>query len=167
VSFDAADFLAGLFGGGAAVVAGPEPAPSPEVLTTESAPAPSAEPDAGPDPFDGWVLRPDVYGRLGWEPPDLPEERRWWARARFDDLPTLAAYFPGSVRRVEDGPCQWCGRREWWRSKAWPDVVRCGWCSPPAPGVAVEWLSRPEAGPAEKSVAQEAGCCVSAGSVDV
>jgi hypothetical protein len=117
-------------------------------------------------PFPGWVRRPDVAGRMGWEPPDLPESRRWWARVQFEDLPTLAAYFPGSVHRPEDGPCQWCGRREWWQSQAWPDVLRCGRCSPPAPGVAVEWLRRPEAGPAGKSVAQAAGCCVPAESVD-
>lgn len=32
------------------------------------------KPDA--PPFPGWVRRPDVTGRLGWEPPGLPEERR-------------------------------------------------------------------------------------------
>ncbi len=37
--------------------------------------------------FSSWVLRPDVKGRMGWEPPDLPEEKRWWARYRFEDLP--------------------------------------------------------------------------------
>ena len=96
MSFDVADFLASLFGDGVAAVASPEPAPTPEDL--------AGEPDAGHDPFDGWVLRPDVTGRMGWEPPDLPESRRWWARARFEDLPTLAAYFPGSAHRPEDGP---------------------------------------------------------------
>ncbi len=63
-------------------------------------------------PFPGWVLRPDATGRLGWEPPGLPKDRRWWARARFEDLPTLAAYFPRSAHRPEDGPCCWCGRRQ-------------------------------------------------------
>lgn len=118
-------------------------------------------------PFPGWVRRPDVTGRLGWERPDLPEERRWWARVRVEDLPTLAAYFPGSGHRAEDGPCPWCGQREWWQSLVWPDVVRCGWCSPPAPGVAVERLRRPEAGPVGESVAQAAGCCDPVGAVDV
>lgn len=158
MSFDAADFLAGLFGDGAAAVASPGPAPMPA--------APAGEADAGPEPFEGWVLRPDVTGRMGWEPPDLPEERRWRARLRFEDLPTLAAYFPAFASRPEDGPCPWCGRRDWWRSQAWPDVVRCGRCSPPAPGVSVVWLNRPEAGPAGKSVAQAAGYCVTAGAVD-
>jgi hypothetical protein len=140
---------------------------SPTAAADTPDPAPTGEPDAGEDPFDGWVLRPDVTGRLGWEPPGLPEEERWWARARFEDLPTLAAYFPGSMDRPEGGRCDWCGRSDWWRSKAWPDVVRCGWCFPPVPGLPVEWLNRSEAGPVEKPLAQEAGCCVSAGSVDV
>jgi hypothetical protein len=140
--------------------------PTATVDAPKPAPAPSGEPNAGRVPFPDWVLRPDATGRLGWEPPWLSEERRWWARVRFDDLPTLAAYFPGSVHRPEDGPCCRCGRRDWWQSQAWPDVVRCGWCSPPAPGVAAEWLSRPGTDPAGKSVAQEAGCCVSAVGVD-
>jgi hypothetical protein len=114
-------------------------------------------------PYPGWVLRPDVTGRLGWEPPDLPESRRWWARCSFDDLPM----FPRVATRPGTGPCGWCGRSEWWRSILCPDVVRCGWCSPPAPGVAVEWLSRPESGPMAKPVAQEAACCVPARSVDI
>jgi hypothetical protein len=38
--------------------------------------------------FAGWVLRPDVDGRMGWEAPNLPEWARWWARFRFEDLPT-------------------------------------------------------------------------------
>jgi hypothetical protein len=39
-------------------------------------------------PFADWVLRPDVDGRLGWEAPNLPERVRWWARFRFEELPT-------------------------------------------------------------------------------
>jgi hypothetical protein len=97
----------------------------------------------------------------------LSESRRWWARMRFEDLPTLAAYFPGSVHRPEDRVCSWCGRREWWQSKAWPDVVRCGWCSAPAPGAPVVWLNRLEGGPMVKPVTQEACCCAPAGPVDV
>jgi len=100
-------------------------------------------------PFPGWVRRPDVTGRMGWEPPDFPESRRWWARARFEDLPTLAAYFPGSVHRPEHGPCPWCGRREWWRSIH--GAVVCGCCHPPAvPGLVAEWLNGPESPPTKK-----------------
>jgi hypothetical protein len=40
-------------------------------------PLPFDEADTGPD--DGWVLRPGARGRLGWEPADLPEAKRWWA----------------------------------------------------------------------------------------
>ncbi len=181
MSFDVADFLTSLFGDTAAAVAGPKLAPTPEALTTDTAPAPSGESDAGPDPFDGWVLRPDVSGRLGWEPPNLPESRRWWACCTDEELPTWddlvrgrvtirqwagGALYVRNAPADRQGACPWCGRRDWWRSKAWPDVVRCGWCSPPAPGVAVVWLSRPESGPVGKSVAQEAGCCVPAGSAD-
>jgi hypothetical protein len=141
-------------------------------------------------PFPGWIRRPDATGRLGWEPPGLPESRRWWACCTDDELPTWDDLLHGRVTigrwaggalyvRTSDGPdgptgthaglaaCSWCGRRQWWRSQAWPDVVRCGWCSPPVPGLPVEWLDRSEAGPIEKPVTQEAGCCVSAGSVNV
>jgi len=45
----------------------------------------------------------------------------------------------------DPGTCWNCGRRAWWRSVEWPDVLRCGNCHPPAPGVAVEWLNRKEA----------------------
>ena len=38
-------------------------------------------------PFAGWVRRPDIAGRMGWEAPDLPEWLRWWARCDFEDLP--------------------------------------------------------------------------------
>ena len=92
-------------------------------------------------PFADWVLRPDVTGRLGWEPPDLPDAVRWWARSTFDDLPTLRP----QPRRPGIDPCGWCGRRDWWRSVTWPDVVRCGWCHPPLSGPGIEWLNRGEA----------------------
>lgn len=36
-----------------------------------------------PNPFAGWVRRPDIDGRMGWEPPDLPETARWWSRIKF------------------------------------------------------------------------------------
>jgi hypothetical protein len=80
VSFDAADFLAGLFDGNPvpgriAPEAGPhmsdnapaleETAGGPTALADapEPAPAPSGKPGTGPGPFEGWVLRPDVTGR--------------------------------------------------------------------------------------------------------
>ena len=159
MDFDAMDFLTGLFRGDAVPSGigrdlGPQMTDNASALeetaggptapagAPEPAPTPSGAPDADAAPFPGWILRPDVTGRLGWEPPDLPEERRWWARARFEDLPTLAAYFRGSARRPEDGPCPWCGRREWWRSIH--GVVVCGHCHPPAvPGLVVEWLDAP------------------------
>lgn len=164
--------------------------PTATVDAPKPAPAPSGEPNAGRVPFPDWVLRPDATGRLGWEPPGLPESRRWWACCTDDELPTWDDLLHGRVTigrwaggalyvRTSDGPdgptgthaglaaCSWCGRRQWWRSQAWPDVVRCGWCSPPVPGLPVEWLDRSEAGPIEKPVTQEAGCCVSAGSVNV
>ena len=134
---------------------------APEAAPTRNSAA--VHPDARVAPFPGWVLRPDATGRLGWEPPGLPEERRWWARATFDDLPR----FPKRMASPGAGPCPWCGRREWWRSRTWPDVVRCGWCSPPVPGVPVERLNRSEVGPAGESIAQEPSGCVPAGSVDV
>jgi hypothetical protein len=45
------------------------------------------------------------------------------------------------ARRGGRAACFWCGHGTWWRSLAFPDVVRCGRCSPPAPGVAVQWLT--------------------------
>ncbi len=39
-------------------------------------------------PFPGWIERPDVDRRMGWEAPDTPETARWWTRRRFEDLPT-------------------------------------------------------------------------------
>jgi len=104
--------------------------------------APSGE---SPDAFAGWTFRPDVDGRMGWEPPDLHEVVRWWARATFDALPE-----PTHSPQPGIGPCGWCGRRDWWRSVRWSDVVRCGWCHAPASDGPVEWLNRLEVCPAEK-----------------
>lgn len=39
--------------------------------------------DADEARYADWILRPDVDGKLGWEPPDLPEAVRWWARMRI------------------------------------------------------------------------------------
>jgi len=166
MGFDAAAFLAELFDGSPAP-SGIGPAPEPPAAdgppATDS-PEPTAEalPEPTPSPFDGWVLRPDVTGRLGWEPPDLPEAARWWARSTFEDLPASRP----EPRRPGIGPCYWCGRRDWWRSVHWPDVVRCGNCHPPAPGVAVEWLDRSQAGPAGEAAYGGPRGCAASGSVD-
>jgi hypothetical protein len=55
-------------------------------------------------------------------------------------LKRLQAFLRARAQHGPLGTCWFCGRRTWWRSAAVPDVVRCGFCSPPAPGVAVEWL---------------------------
>jgi len=160
MGFDAAAFLAELFDGGPA----PEPPAASGPAATDSPEAPAdALPEPTPGGFDDWVLRPDVAGRLGWERPDLPEADRWWARSSWEDLKPRPA--PPPARRGE-GPCWWCGWRDWWRSVHWPDVVRCGNCHPPAPGVAVEWLNRPQAGPAGEPAHGGPRGCVPAGSVD-
>jgi hypothetical protein len=33
--------------------------------------------------FSNWVPRCDAVGVLGWEPPDVPEESRWWSRSAW------------------------------------------------------------------------------------
>lgn len=47
--------------------------------------------------------------------------------------------------KKSDGPCYWCGRRDWWQVVALPDVVRCGWCHPPVFEAGIAWLNRPTA----------------------
>lgn len=47
-----------------------------------------------PDYFARWVCRPDAQGRLGWEAPDLPDDSRWWARRRFEELPQWLPALP-------------------------------------------------------------------------
>jgi len=143
VSFDAAVFLAGLFDDGTALAA-LGPVPTPEAPAADAEPGPTPGEQAGPDlpPFPGWVLRPDAAGQLGWEAPDLPDERRTWARTDLVEVPA----FPEKPRGPRPGidPCCWCGRSVWWRSRLWPDVVRCGWCSPPAESGLVEWIGEPK-----------------------
>ena len=55
----------------------------PPVETNEDAPAHAHGREAEPNPFAGWILRPDVDGRMGWEPAGLPESVRWWGRFRM------------------------------------------------------------------------------------
>ena len=43
----------------------------------------------------------------------------------------------------DPGICWFCRHRVWWRPLALPDVLRCGSCSPPVPGLAVEWIGEP------------------------
>jgi hypothetical protein len=57
----------------------------------------------------------------------------------------LRRFLRARAQRGTRAPCWWCGHTSWWRSLAMPDVVRCGFCSPPAPGVAAEWLGEVEA----------------------
>jgi len=52
----------------------------------------------------------------------------------------LQAFVQARAQYGPLGTCWFCGHGTWWRSAAFPDVVRCGFCSPPAPGVPVEWL---------------------------
>jgi hypothetical protein len=141
----------------------PPARPEPALLTSAGAdpgngPAPEASTDA-PEPipglFEGWTLRPDAGGRLGWEAPDLPEVDR----VTFDDLPGPAAVCAGVH------PCPWCGRRSWWRSIY--GVVVCGWCHPPAaPELVAEWLDGAETGLAQEPAPGRPRCCVLSGAVD-
>jgi hypothetical protein len=39
------------------------------------------------DPLADWILRPDVDGRMGWEPPGLSRAERWWAWYRMRPWP--------------------------------------------------------------------------------
>ena len=121
------------------------------------APADAREPI--PDLFEGWTLRPDAGGRLGWEAPDLPEVDR----ITYDDLPELPG--PAAVCAGVQ-PCPWCGRRKWWRSVY--GVVVCGWCHPPAaPELAAEWLDGAETGLAQEPAPGRPRCCVPSRTVDV
>ena len=68
--------------------------------------------------FADWIRRPDATGRMGWERPDLPERKRWWAHSTFEELP-------------EPPPaCDECGGLEFcWNSSSERCCVRC---HPPA-----------------------------------
>ena len=74
-------------GGRMATEANPASAATDRVALSPAADA-SRQPPPGLD-FSGWVQRSDARGRLGWEPPDLPEAARWWTRWDFNDLPGL------------------------------------------------------------------------------
>lgn len=136
MSFDATDFLEGLYDHRPAAnspEAGPAaPAPEPEAPGQSQAasganlkiPAPATSDPVAPGPqvdrpmgnttaspsaaldFTRWVRRRDHNGRWGWEPPDLEDSERWWARGDFEDFPE-----PGS-------PCPECGSLEWWEDAA-------------------------------------------------
>jgi len=115
---------------------------APPVAGEPAKPQPTAGGDAAngtlaDDPFAAWVLRPDAAGRMGWEPPDLPEWARWWARSTFDDLPDPVG--PGSRHEHEPRPCCCCGGKVFWRSIH--GVLVCGFCHPPpVPTLAAKWL---------------------------
>jgi len=106
MDFDVVDFLTTLAG---------EPARAPEPAAVPSGdPEPQGEPAAGaaaepaPGPFDGWSLRPDVTGRQGWEPPDLPEADRWWARWTWETL--VEALGPAPVGKTVAQEAHRCDR---------------------------------------------------------
>jgi len=88
MSFQAADFLAALYGERPTA---PDPTPgsgAPAGIGPREPLAADADGQAPANPdFSDWVQRPDCKGRMGWERPDLPEAARWWARCEFDDLP--------------------------------------------------------------------------------
>jgi hypothetical protein len=136
MSFDAADFLAGLFGDGSVAPAavpsgeptgdaletpafGPDdnPGGAPEAATSgDHAPATGGATVGGEPPgnldFGRWVLRPDARGRVGWEAPDLPEAERWWAH------PDQGA--------TASEPCPRCGSLElWWDLLGQPHCQHC------------------------------------------
>lgn len=78
-----------------------------------------------------WVLRSDARGRLGWEPPDVPDAERWWV-----DLPAVDEPMPGVVTMGDapsfpaDGarvaPCPRCGSLElWWDLLGQPHCQHC------------------------------------------
>ena len=116
MGFDVGDFLETLFG--------TEPAAAPAVGSAAVPQAVGRPEAAGAFHLDvdaellarfaSWVRRPDHGGRMGWEPADLPEEERWWARGDFDSLP-----LPGPV-------CPRCGSLELWQSVA--GTRRCCHC---------------------------------------
>jgi len=117
MGFDAADFLAGLTGQQAAAEGiGPRPlaVDGPSATAEPIGNSAAAEAEPASRLFSDWVLRPDVSGRLGWEPPDLPEEARWWGRCDWEDLPRLPE------------PCPTCGGFErWWDILGRAHCQRC------------------------------------------
>jgi hypothetical protein len=103
VGYEVIGFLEGLLLG--AAPAGADVAAAP-VFCPDGEPA---DVGAGADcDFAAWVQRPGADGRMGWEPPDLPEAARWWARADADESP-------------EASPCPRCGSLEAWQ------IVAGGW----------------------------------------
>jgi hypothetical protein len=176
MSFEAADFLAGLFDGPAVPAAkapDPEPAaggpelqdPSGALVDNPTAPAAGGgqpallgdSPEPAALPFADWVQAPDTRGRLGLQSPGAVVPWPAW-----EDLPEWSDNAPTEPAA---GPCWWCGRREWWRSIH--GAVVCGHCHPPAvPGLVAEWLNRSKPGPGGEPAAQEARGCVPVGLVD-
>jgi hypothetical protein len=61
--------------------------------TPEASPPETSTEAPGSD-FSDWIRRQDCKGRMGWEPPGLPEEKRWWADCNFDELPEADAGCP-------------------------------------------------------------------------
>jgi ribosomal protein S27AE len=107
-------------------------------------------PDDDGGRFVDWVRRPDAYGCMGWQAPDLPEAMS------FDDLD-----LPGPA-------CPRCGSLVQWQ-----DLLgrqRCGVCEADALGRALKLAERAarlrtQAQP-RKPAPGIAPCCVANGSVD-
>lgn len=72
------------------------------------------EPPLPAIPFADWIRRSDAIGRMGWEAPNLPEWRRWWARSTFDGLAEVGDLLDRADQHR--GACEWCGQSKWWRS---------------------------------------------------
>ena len=134
MSFDASDFLAGLYGDrlatstaspvdpveGARETADRPGPPYPgftilripdPTITSDASLLPPAI-DAPSSPFHGWVCRPDHRDQPGWEPPALDESERWWAH-------------PENI--IEPGAaCPQCGSLEkWWDPTGGEHCQRC------------------------------------------
>jgi ferredoxin len=116
MGFDVGDFLENLFADGPAGAPAVGNAAGPGAIgQPEAADAFHLDGDAELRArFASWVRRPDHRGRMGWEPADLPEGQRWWARGDFDSLPP-----PGPA-------CPTCGSLEEWQDAL--GRQRCGVC---------------------------------------
>lgn len=112
MSFDATEFLQGLFGGEPLTVTkstGQEPTAEVASATGDAlAAVESAE----------WIQRPDATGRWGWE---SPESKRCRGDSTFEELPEPPP------------PCSNCGSLELWETPA--GTWQCLYCDPPTTAI--------------------------------